>query len=327
MTATTVTRATLMTRCGMRGMVGLLAVVASLSPLPVGGEGRKLVSAHQLLRFGAFLTVADILLELGAELTDRLLDRPAGAVGQPADRRTGHDADGVADLLQYLQVLRAPLSAAQAVGHLQHPAGAFPARRTLAARFMSEEPADVVQHIDDAGRLVEDRDGGGPEAEAAGLAGAVEVERRIELRLGHHAHADPTGDAALRLAPLPDAAAVPVHQLADGHAQRELDTAGLVHVSADAVQLRAEAAGVARVLGVGRHAHRLEPLHPAVDDMRDARHRLDVVDDGRLAERPLDGWERRLDARPGPFAFQALDQTGFLAADVGAGAAVQVDVE
>ena len=54
-----------------------------------------------------------------------------------------------------------------------------------------------------------------------------------------------------------------------------------------------------------------------------AGQRLDVVDDGRLAEGPFDGGERRLDARPGALAFQALDQAGLLAADVGAGAAVQ----
>src|SRR5207247_1654684 len=107
-------------------------------------------------------------------------------------------------------------------------------------------------------------------------------------------------------APLPDAAAVLVHQFADGDAQRQLDAAGLVHVTADAVQLRAKAAGVARVLGIGGHAHRLEPLHPAVDEMRDARHRLDVIDDRWLAECPLDGGEGRLDTRPGTFTFQAL---------------------
>src|SRR5207247_242642 len=128
-------------------------------------------------------------------------------------------------------------------------------------------------------------------------------------------------------AALPHAAAVPVYQLADGDAQGQLDAAGLVDVAAEAVELGAVAAGVARVLRVGRHAHRLEPVGAAVDDVRHARHRLDVVDDGRLAEGALDGGERRLDARPGPLALQALDQARLLTTDVGPGPAVQVDVE
>ena len=35
----------------------------------------------------------DVVLELAAELADRVLDRPGGAVGQAADRGAGHDAD------------------------------------------------------------------------------------------------------------------------------------------------------------------------------------------------------------------------------------------
>ena len=109
--------------------------------------------------------------------------------------------------------------------------------------------------------------------------------------LGHEAHADAAGNAALGLAALPDAAAVLVDQLAHGDAQRQLDAARLVDVAADAVELRPVAAGVARVLRIGRHADRLEPVRAAVDDVRHAGQRLDVVDDGRLAEGPLDGRE------------------------------------
>ena len=144
---------------------------------------------------------------------------------------------------------------------------------------------------------------------------------------GHQAHADAAGDAAFGLASLPDAAAVLVDQLAHGDAQRQLDAARLVDVAADAVELRPIAAGVARVFRIGRHADRLEPVGAAVDDVRHARQRLDVVDDRRLAERPSTAGKRRLDARPGALAFQAFDQPRLLAADVGPGPAVHVDVE
>src|SRR5262249_39250295 len=139
--------------------------------------------------------------------------------------------------------------------------------------------------------------------------------------------AQAAGDAALRPAPLPDAAGIFVHQLAYRDPQRQLITARAVDVAADAVELRPITAGVTRVLRVGGHAHRLEPVGAAVDDVRDAGDRLDVVDDRRLAEGPLDGREGRHDSRAGAVALQALDEPRLLAADVGPGAAVHVHVE
>src|SRR5262249_40384220 len=82
----------------------------------------ELIAGGQLQRSGAFLCVANILLELAAKLADRLFHRPTGTISQAADRRTRHDADGVADLFQYIQVLRPPLPAPQPIAHFQHPA-------------------------------------------------------------------------------------------------------------------------------------------------------------------------------------------------------------
>ena len=52
-----------------------------------------------------------------------------------------------------------------------------------------------------------------------------------------------------------------------------------------------------------------------------------VVDDGRLAEQALDRRQRRLGAHLAALAFQALEQRGLLAADIGAGAEPRLDVE
>ena len=161
--------------------------------------------------------------------------------------------------------------------------------------------------------VVHDGDGGRAQAEAAGLADVLEVERRVELVGRQQAHADPARHRGLGLAALPDAAGVLVDQLAAGDAQRQLDADLLVHVPRDAVELRPVALG---------RADRLEPVGPALDDVRDAAEGLDVVDDRRLAERPLDRRERRLDPRPAPLPFQALDQARLLAADVRPGPAV-----
>jgi hypothetical protein len=98
-------------------------------------------------------------------------------------------------------------------------------------------------------------------------------------------------------------------------------------VAGKAVELRAVTASVARVGRVRRYADRFEPLDAALDDLLHTGDRLDVVDYGRLAEGPFDRGKRRLDARPGAFALEAFDQPRFLAADIGAGAAVHVDIE
>src|SRR5207237_6769826 len=138
----------------------------------------------------------------------------------------GNTANLVADFIENLQDLYPALAAADAVHDLQHPAGALAARRTLAARLVRKEPAGVIQQIDDAGLLVEDGHCRGAQPEAADLAGAVEVQRRVEFFFRHEAHAQAAGDAALGLAPIPDAAAVLVHQFAHRHAQRQFDAAG-----------------------------------------------------------------------------------------------------
>ena len=128
----------------------------------------------------------------------------------------------------------------------------------------------------------------------------------------------PPGTAALAFRPFQTPAGVLVDQLAAGDAQRQLDADLLVDVPRDAVELRPVALG---------RADRLEPVGPALDDVRDAAERLDVVDDRRLAERPLDRRERRLDPRPAPLPFEALDQPGLLAADVRPGPPVAVDLQ
>jgi hypothetical protein len=54
---------------------------------------------------------------------------------------------------------------------------------------------------------------------------------------------------------------------------------------------------------------------------------LDVVHHRRLAQVAAGDREGRADARPARLAFQRFDQGGFLAADIGAGAEVDLDVE
>src|SRR5262249_53143316 len=129
------------------------------------------------------LSCPQVLLELRPELADGVFHRPARTVRQTANRRAGHDADLVADFFENLQILQPALALAQAVGHLQHPTGPLAAGRTLAARLMGEKPTNIVQNVNDAGFLVEHRDRSRAKTQTADLAGAVEVERHVELGL------------------------------------------------------------------------------------------------------------------------------------------------
>ena len=95
---------------------------------------------------------------------------------------------------------------------LVHPGGPLAAGGALAAALVGEEAGGVVEVVDHAGLVVHHGHRGGAEAEAAGLAKSLEVERRVELVGREQAHADPAGDRGLGLPALPDAAGMFVDQ-------------------------------------------------------------------------------------------------------------------
>ena len=70
-----------------------------------------------------------------------------------------------------------------------------------------------------------------------------------------------------------------------------------------------------------------EPGRAAPHDVGRRRDGLDIVDGGRAAVEAHIGRERRLQPRLALLALEALQQRGFLAADIGAGAVVDVEVE
>src|SRR5262249_17034698 len=88
-------------------------------------------------------------------------------------------------------------------------------------------------------------------------------------------------------------------------------------------------AGKAEELGPGRRprADRGEGLAAVEHDRQHVDERLDVVDDGRLAEEPLLDRERRLVAGLAAEALDRVEERRLLAADVRARAAADLDVE
>ena len=109
-----------------------------------------------------------------------------------------------------------------------------------------------------------------------------------------------------------------VDQLAQRNAHRLFDIARPLDVAGNAEELGA---------GVVRPADAGEPGRAAPQDVGHDRDALDIVHRGRAAVEAHVGRERRLQPRLALLAFQAFEQRGLLAADIGAGAVMDVDVE
>src|SRR5262249_28399414 len=114
------------------------------------------------------------------------------------------------------------------------------------------------------------------------------------------------------------AAAAVFDERAERRTQWQLVVAGPLDVSAQAIEARS-LAPLGAVGGVD--------LGAMLHNRWNRRYRLDVVDDCRAAIEPNHRPERRLDARVAAFALQRFEQGALLAADVGARAAMDGDVE
>ena len=177
--------------------------------------------------------------------------------------------------------------------HRQRPGGSFAAGRALAAALVGEEPATVVEEVDRSSRSRRARSL--PPCPAPGsrpCTGPLKSSGVSSSSAVNRPGAQAAGDDRLGLAAFPHAAAESLDHVAAGEPQRAFVAARPVHVPADAVELRPEAARVAGIVGVGRDADRAEPGRRRGRGCASRRPRLDVVDHRRLAEQPFDGRER-----------------------------------
>ncbi len=223
------------------------------------------------------------------------------------------------DFQEGVDLLGIGLPARHPLHHPPHPAGAFAARRALAAALVLVEVADAGDRLDQVGGLVHHDHRRGAEAGLQGRQG-VEVHRQVLADLRRdHAHRRAARDHRLEVAPpAPHAAAVILDQLAEGDRHDLLHVARPLDVAGDAEQLGAGVVGAAEAG---------EPVRAAAQDGRDHRDGFHVVDRGRAAVEARAGREWRLQARLALLAFQALQEGGLFAADVGPGAVVDIDVE
>ena len=193
---------------------------------------------------------------------------------------------------------------------------ADPARDALAARLVAEELGDPAERVDEVGGLVEDHDHARAERRAGGPR-RLERERHVErVRADEDARRAAEQDRPDR--PAARHAAGQLDQVAQRRPELDLVDARPRDVAGQAEQLRP-----GRALG----ADPGERLAALEHDERHVGQRLDVVDDGRLAEQADLDRERRLVARLAALALDRLEERRLLAADVGAGAAPELDVE
>src|SRR5712691_4595980 len=256
----------------------------------------------------------DQVLELGAELLDVADVGPDGAVVEGAD---GRARPALRDVQDGIQVLLPSLALHDAVADLVDPPRGFPTRRALAARFVSIETGHHHEGVRNGHGLVHHDDAGGADHGALAL-GTVHVHGDVDLIGGQDGRGRAARHHRLEGAPAWYAATVIVDDLAEGHRHRRFDETGPDHVPGDRIQSRA-------ALGLGPEPG--EPLPAPVDDVRQARERLDIVHDGRLAEGAFHGREGRLDLGPALLALERRDEAGLLAADIGARPAMHDDLE
>src|SRR3990172_1453359 len=186
---------------------------------------------------------------------------------------------------------------------------------------MEKEGRDSGQGADEVRRFVEDHDDTRSQARSD-RPRTFKRERHVQ---GVGAHED-TGGTAEEDCPdgaIPRHAPAQLEQLPQRRPELDLVPTGPGDMARKTEQLRSRRTLRAR-RGIAR------PTTHAIactEDQQHVDHRLDVVDRGRLSEEPdLDG-EWRLVAGLAALALDRLEERGFLAADVGAGAPAKLDVE
>src|SRR5437588_1881408 len=294
------------------------SMVTSTRPSSGGGGAasawlmglRGLREQRRAHRAGAGATVG---LELGAEGLVRGDHEPGRGVPERTEALAVHVRADVGERRELVEGREARLE-------LVHQPGlevrALAAGHALAAGLVVVEVDQAPGDVDEAGGLVHEHHRAGAER-GARLHHRVHVEGEVEVLGEEHLHRAAAGLERLERPPLPHPAAVLLEELANRPAELHLVAAGMLDVPGAAPH-----PGAAAALG----ADRLEPLPTAGDDVGQVAEGLDVVHHRRLAVEALDRGEGRLEPRLAAPALEGVDERGLLAADVGAGAAVDDDV-
>src|SRR5262245_14158209 len=196
------------------------------------------------------------------------------------------------------------------------PDGADAARYALSARFVAEEAGDAQRHVAEIDAIVEQHHDAGADRRTR-RARALDRERQIDLVRPD----EDTGRAAEQdrlQRPSVAGTAGCLDQLAKRDAERYLVQSWPRRAAGDAEQFRP-----GRCPGADSGKRGAASSH----DVENVDERFDVVDDRRLAEQSRLNGKRRLVSRLASEALDGVEQRGFLAANVGAAASSQFDIE
>ena len=184
-------------------------------------------------------------------------------------------------------------------------------------RIELRESHDLIDHV---GRIVEHDHATGAEHRAFSDDALVIEQAVLGLFASEDRHRRAAGDARFQRPAGGRTAAHVVDQILERETERDFVIAGPLHVAAHREELGPCALGI-------RQAQRFVPGRAALDDVGDGRKRLDVVDRGREAEQSGGRRERRLDPGIAALALDRIHERGLFAADVGARAAMQIDLD
>src|SRR6266702_1647917 len=252
--------------------------------------------------------------EILPEVLQRAEHRVGREAAECAERAEFH---GVAEVFDEREVFGDALAAHDLLDGLDAAGRTDPTRRALAAGLDGVElhrAPRLLAHVD----AVVEHDDAAMADEAVACGKGLVVERRIEQRtreIGAERAADlhrANGTARKR------AAADVIDELAERHAERRLEQPALTNIAGKLDRHRAARTAHAEI-GIG--------LGALGEDEGDRRERQHIVDDGWLAEQAVMRRQRRFCADQAAAAFEALQQRGLLAADIGAGADADFEIE
>lgn len=255
-------------------------------------------------------------LELGSEVTDKTLDRPGKSLTQSADSVT---FDLLGELLEHVNLPLTALTLLESAHDLLSPLAALSARSALAATFVAVEVAETADGSDDIGALVHDNNGCGTETRLAVLETVKVHDLVVADVLGQDRSGGTTRDDGQEVVPsASDTTAVLVNELAERDGHLLFDGARVVDVTGDTEELGAL---------VSLTAKPGEPASSAAADGRGDGDGLDVGDSGRASEETDGSRERGLETGLARLSLNGLNQRSLLAAHVGTGTSVDVNIE
>src|SRR5579883_904396 len=278
------------------------------------GVPKSVSSTSDICVSSLFRSLQMLRLEILGEVVECAHHGVGRETAQSTERAKLH---GVAEVLDQREVIVDAFAAQDLVDGLRPAGRSDPARRAFAAGFDGAElegKTRLLRHVD---AVVEHHDAAMADQPVACGKGLI-VERRVEQR-AREIGAERTADLrrAHRAAGKRAAADI-VDELAERNAEGSLEQAAMADVAGELDRHGAARAPYAEI-GIGlatigkNEGHRGERQH--------------VIDDGGLAEQTLVRRQWRLGADDAAAAFQALQERGFLTADIGAGADAHLDVE